>query len=89
VSSEVQPSAARAEAVLRAAEAAAAAARGDDTSDPGRADAGRGPGVPASLLAAADELEAQLAQARARLDELEAALERLDPDHAADDDERP
>jgi hypothetical protein len=81
VSSDPRSTAARAAAVLRAAQATAAAARGRPLEDvPESAGRPSESGAPARLLAAADELEAQVAQVRAQLDELDAALHPPAPD---------
>jgi hypothetical protein len=83
VSPDAHSPAERADAVLRAAEAAAAAARtGASEPPPEPAEAASAPpphgvGAPARLLAAAAEFEAGVAQARAELDALDDALERV------------
>jgi hypothetical protein len=83
----------RAGAVLRAAEAAAAAARAEappaaapptpaPTPAPPPAAAARPAhesGAAGRLLAATDELDAQLARARAQLDAVAGALDRVEP----------
>jgi hypothetical protein len=80
VSPDAYSPAERANAVLRAAEAAAAAAGApvqEPAAPPPPTPAANEARAPAALLAATGELEAHLSRARAQLDALDDALDRL------------
>jgi hypothetical protein len=78
VTTDARTPAERADAVARAADAAAAAvARAPRRGDPPRPASPHGAGAAARLLAATTELEAQVARARAQLEPLDAALRKI------------